>query len=399
MRQESIGHIRIEYVVIRPLPNCPCDLSVSYSKHWKGDWKGLDIGHRGSGNSQKKIQKCANIRENTIASLQQAAEHGADLVEFDVMLSKDLVPVLFHDFHVNIGLNQKAKQGGGLTTLRIPVKDLTLKQLHELKISHEHEEPTEDPLESDLVEPFPTLQLALENVSPFVGFNIEIKWTMQLTDGSFELDYPFELNMFLDIVLQTVLNYAGNRRIVFSSFNPDICFMIRLKQNKYPVLFLTQGATQKYPAYNDPRTQSTPAAINFALFSGILGLNMHTEDILRDPSLVEKARSHGLITFCWGDDNNSKATIKYLKELGLNGVIYDCIEEHMGEKQSIFLTDDGDDYLQIAAALSPSSPGILNEDSQENSNSPEEADVTNLSITNGRENRPPLDFRNLELFG
>jgi len=81
--------------------------------------------------------RCANIRENTIASLQKAAEHGADFVEFDVQLSKDFVPVVFHDFYVNIGLQQKAKKGGETTTLKIPVKDLTLKQLHELKVNRE----------------------------------------------------------------------------------------------------------------------------------------------------------------------------------------------------------------------------------------------------------------------
>jgi glycerophosphocholine phosphodiesterase GPCPD1 len=68
--------------------------------------------------------------------LQNAAEHGADFVEFDVQLSRDLIPVLYHDFHVNIGLQQKAKKGGDLTTLKIPVKDLTLKQLHELKVTN-----------------------------------------------------------------------------------------------------------------------------------------------------------------------------------------------------------------------------------------------------------------------
>ena len=38
-------------------------------------------------------------------------------------------------------------------------------------------------LENDLLEdnqPFPTLQLAMESLDPHVGFNIEIKWTMQL---------------------------------------------------------------------------------------------------------------------------------------------------------------------------------------------------------------------------
>ena len=38
--------------------------------------------------------------ENTIASLKQAGAHGADYVEFDVQLTKDLVPVVYHDFAV-----------------------------------------------------------------------------------------------------------------------------------------------------------------------------------------------------------------------------------------------------------------------------------------------------------
>jgi len=44
-------------------------------------------------------------------------------------------------------------------------------------------------------------------------------------DGSYELNNPFELNLFIDIVLDAVLKYAGKRRIVFSCFHPDICVM------------------------------------------------------------------------------------------------------------------------------------------------------------------------------
>jgi len=40
-----------------------------------------------------------------------------------------------------------------------------------------------------------------------------------------ELENPFELNMFMDILLQTVLQYGGSRRVVFSCFHPDICTM------------------------------------------------------------------------------------------------------------------------------------------------------------------------------
>ncbi|CAG7836348.1 unnamed protein product, partial [Allacma fusca] len=359
MRQEPIGQITIEYLVIRPIPDCPCNLRISYSHHWKHTWTGLDVGHRGSGNSAKTFQACANLRENTIASLQQAAERGADFVEFDVQLSKDLVPVLFHDFYVNIGLEQKAKRGGELTTLTIPMKDLTLAQLHELKVYHMSETPGDDDHElSTDHDPFPTLQHALEVLNPHVGFNVEIKWTMQLKDGSWELENPIELNMYLDMVLKVVLQHAGFRKIVFSCFHPDICTMIRYKQNKYPVLirykqnkypvlFLTQGVTVKYPEYNDPRTQNIPIAILYALSANILGLSIHTEDILRDPSQVQQVLSHGLIAFCWGEDNNNKSTIKYLKELGLNGIIYDRIEDHIGEKTNIFLVEDNEDLLSV----------------------------------------------------
>lgn len=40
------------------------------------------------------------------------------------------------------------------------------------------------------------------------------------------------------------------------------------------------------------------------------------------------AKSHGLVVFCWGDDNNNPETIKYLKELGLHAVIYDKLVFH-----------------------------------------------------------------------
>lgn len=39
--------------------------------------------------------------------MKNAAEHGADMVEFDVQLSKDLVPVVYHDFMIYVSLKSK----------------------------------------------------------------------------------------------------------------------------------------------------------------------------------------------------------------------------------------------------------------------------------------------------
>jgi len=239
-------------------------------------------------------------------------------------------------------MKKKNTGAGDLDMLQLPVKDLTLKQLHLLKIYHlqegrnKHERFFDEDLEDH--QPFPTLQQALEVLDATVGFNIEIKWTMKLKDGSYELCNPFDLNMYLDIVLEVVLNHGGTRPIVFSCFHPDICSMIRLKQNKYPVMFLTQGITSKYPPYHDQRCQNVPMAVHFAIGSGILGINVHTEELLRDSSQVALVKQAGLVLFCWGDDNNDASTIKYLKGLGLHAVIYDKIDTFgsKDKKESIF---------------------------------------------------------------
>lgn len=73
--------------------------------------------------------------------------------------------------------------------------------------------------------------------------------------------------------------------------------------------------------------------------------------------------SSGLIMFCWGDENADPSTIRYLKNLGLHGVIYDKIHEYSGKevKESIFLVEAREsqkELIQLAAAASeaPQSP-------------------------------------------
>lgn len=78
------------------------------------------------------------MRENTVASLKTASYHGADMVEFDVQLSKDFIPVIYHDFYVSISMKRK-KQIEAMDMLEIPVKDLTLEQLHLLKVLISHD--------------------------------------------------------------------------------------------------------------------------------------------------------------------------------------------------------------------------------------------------------------------
>lgn len=77
------------------------------------------IGHRGLGKnfaSRRSLQ----LGENTVQSFIAAANLGASYVEFDVQLTKDHVPVIYHDFLVSE------------TGIDAPVHTLTLEQFLQL---------------------------------------------------------------------------------------------------------------------------------------------------------------------------------------------------------------------------------------------------------------------------
>lgn len=339
--RQTIGKVRVDYLVIRPIQGMQCDMSSSFTKYWKKR-SALNVGHRGAGSTH--AAKHHRIRENTIASFKSAAKHGAAYVEFDVHLSKDAVPIVYHDLTCCISTKKKNDKTS-LELIEVPVKDLTFDQLQLLKLAHatamkenDNKDMLDDEDEIDEHQPFPSLSQIFQAIPEHVGFNIELKWICQMKDGSWDgnLSSYFNMNTFLDIVLSCVLQKGGKRRIVFSCFDPDVCTMVRQKQNKYPILFLTQGISDKYPELMDIRCQTTQIAISFAQSENILGISGHTEELLKNLSYIGDAQSKGLVVFSWGDDNNDHENRRKLREQGIDGLIYDSICEDQGEQPNIF---------------------------------------------------------------
>lgn len=274
------------------------NLKQSFCRYWNKRLRGLEVGHRGAGTSFKTTST-DTIRENTIASLKRAAEHGADMVEFDVQLSKDLVPVIYHDLMVYVSLKRK-KSLDENDMLELPTSELTLEQLKHLKVYHRVEGKTRQAkfFDEDLDEhqPFPTLADTLDAIDESVGFNIEIKWDIERFDGTLEIDRVNKnKNLYVDCILDVVLTNAGNRRIIFSCFDPDLCTMLRIKQNLYPVMFLSQGVTDRYDRLHDPRTDTIENAVFHSCTNELLGIVAHTEDLLRDATQVSPTSTRRIV--------------------------------------------------------------------------------------------------------
>ncbi|CAK7267530.1 Glycerophosphocholine phosphodiesterase [Sporothrix epigloea] len=112
---EVIGTINFNFLVLTPFahPNMGVNSEQTYWK--KVSSTPMVIGHRGLGKNSSS-NRSLQLGENTVPSFIAAANLGANYVEFDVQLTKDHVPVIYHDFLVSE------------TGLDAPVHTLTLDQ-------------------------------------------------------------------------------------------------------------------------------------------------------------------------------------------------------------------------------------------------------------------------------
>ncbi len=61
----------------------------------------------------------------------------------------------------------------------------------------------------------------------------------------------------------------------------------------------------------------------FVAMTEILGVNALAQDIQRDPSQVAVVKERGQVIFVWTDDQNDAGTVQYLKDIGIDGIVYD----------------------------------------------------------------------------
>ncbi|EGC34284.1 hypothetical protein DICPUDRAFT_35223 [Dictyostelium purpureum] len=405
----SVGELYFFPLIISPFTH-PKVSDVLSKTYWKST---LLIGHRGGGAENARSvgkYKRTHIKENTILSFVTAASLGAQYIEFDVQLSRDGVPVIYHDFEIL-----------GKDNIKIPINKINLQQFKKLQLkknktknghndedeeddssnNNHHEDgkydlTNDDPLHhnSDKRLKFPslknlrgrsksmqdifndfgaissqsassiitnlkssaininasfnknsnnsnnnnnnsnnngksepindsmtTLEETFKNVPIQTGFNIEIKYPNQEKEQEIQMN-NLNRNTYVDIILKVVFEHAGDRSVMFSSFDPDICLLCSLKQPKYPVFFLNNaGFTQ----HSDPRANSISEAIRFSKSAHLLGIVTNSKILCEAPPVIGQVKSAGLMLCSWGSENNDPALVDLQESLGCDAVIVDHV--------------------------------------------------------------------------
>ncbi|KAJ3073315.1 Glycerophosphocholine phosphodiesterase [Podochytrium sp. JEL0797] len=312
LRNEShpVATVHLETTLSTHFDHPLAHLSVPLPVLASGADSTLLIGHRGFGMNKVLFAEDSTlmqVTENTIRSFVEAFKAGAQFVEFDAQVTKDLKVVIYHDYLLPLEADGS----------RPEIRELTESEFLRLK-----------PKFGD--EPYATLEQALTKLPPLLGFNIELKYPLPdeiVRDNITALEY----NLFIDTIFQTTFDLAGSREIVFSSFNPEICRMAKEKQSRYPVLFLTHGGTK--PTL-DTRSDDFLDAARFAKHARCDGIvtNAHAlflPDLDPAQQVADGKEIMGVGKWVWtyGEVNCVPGNAGKLMAAGVEGVIVDLVEQ------------------------------------------------------------------------
>ncbi|KAI1176157.1 Glycerophosphoryl diester phosphodiesterase family-domain-containing protein [Nemania sp. FL0916] len=358
--QEIIGTVLLTFVIARPFSHLQTRMPISNSALDGRSHMAL-VGHRGFGqNTTDRSQ--LQLGENTIGSFMTAADHGATFVEVHAQVSRDLQTVIYHDFSLSE------------TGTDIPIHELTIDQYkYASSIQTPHGSPLiasdertiisksakvrrscsfngkEDigsllikdrlkhtvdfkskamkpNIRGDVVqEPLVTLPELFQKLPASLGFNIEIKYPrLHEANDAGVAPIALEINLFVDTILEQIHKLADQRPIILSSFTPEICILLTLKQKAYPVLFISNAG--KLPTNDfERRVSSVQAGVHFAKTWGLAGLCFASEPLMLCPELIGDVKRSGLLCASYGSQNSIPENVIIQRDAGLDMIMVDKV--------------------------------------------------------------------------
>ncbi len=375
----TIGKIYLTFLVVWPFQH-PGNTLANASHKQHGLLAKPYIGHRGLGSNKYHGGHRVLVSENTQLSFQLAAASGVQYIEFDALLTKDDGVVIHHDFEFEAG----AWSDG--TPLVVPVRLVTvdefvnrtkpsravrsslqrtgshsntLMDIHSLDAPAGHapfdmrqSSDTVKALVSDrppvfrppepgqyhvIFEQRTTLQTMFAQLPMNLGFNIEVKYpTRHAMSGLVHYpSRPHTVETILRVVLDC-LQTQPDRPVYFSSFDPEVVTLLRLKQVRIPVFFLNVGSlseeriAEMAPSadvdFDDNRCRNPYHAVMFAAQLHLTGMVFSIQTLIGHPDLVQYAHDLNLLVYTYGSRSDDAELQNYQwKDLRVDGIIADNV--------------------------------------------------------------------------
>ncbi|MEO6862584.1 MAG: glycerophosphodiester phosphodiesterase family protein [Microcoleus sp.] len=220
--------------------------------------------------------------ENTLAAFELAIARGASSIEFDIQLSADSVPVVFHDATLE-----------RITGVSAKVRETNLSQLQTLNAGKWFSDEFSD-------EKIPTLKEALEilkNIDKFLYF--DVKPHCEWSDA--------EVAEFVN-----TLHRAGiKQKCVITSFSDKFMEQVRRVDGDLAIGQIVANLE----AYKTQLSQAVANRDNL--------ISSQYRVLLENPALIQASRSQGVDIVAWTVDD--PADMQKLIDLGITRIVTNCL--------------------------------------------------------------------------
>ncbi len=229
----------------------------------------FNIAHRGAS---------FNAPENTMPAFQMALEMGADMIEFDVTLTRDQIPVVIHDQT----LDRTTSGKGG-------IQQYLSRELSELDAGIWFSKSFENTR-------IPTLEQILNWAFGKIALNIEIKKEAFIKDKE---------SGIVEFISELVLEYDMAEHVIISSFSAEALIRCRKVMPKIPTAYLIS-----------PYSWGSRRNLRLMKKLSASGLNLKHKQMR--PSLMKQAKSERLPIWVYTVDDEEE--MKKVIEKGATGI-------------------------------------------------------------------------------
>lgn len=303
-------------------------------------------GHRGMGSSGQHAPW--RPLENTPTSYLHAAFSNPEItaIELDVQPTADNKAVVFHDW-VFRPRDEFARPVYNPDSVRIPLHGLTLAQFDELyrQSYPTAEAPFFPKLDSGFNDKHPRLQAdecgvprdawdvkarTLGDMCAIlpkqIGILVELKYPPPNVQEALKLPYPSK-DDFVNCVLDDLMSSKAieTRNIAFLCFEPDVCEMLSLKQQSFPVYLSHSEILDKPCDEDDPRCVYLEEGSRFVSTRGLDGIMMFNKLIETKPDVIADLVHRQVPILTYGTRNSDAQFVQRQFDTGVGGVIVDDV--------------------------------------------------------------------------
>lgn len=269
-------------------------------------------GHRGSRGTRP---------ENTLPAFAAAIEAGADAIELDLLVTREGILVIHHDYTIN---NELCTHMDGSSVFETPlIRELSLAELKQYDFGTKTDPAFPQQVSIPKTQ-IPTLQELIDFINTYPHPNAKkIRLNLEIKTNPLNPELTLDSAEFAKKVVDLIKENNFSNRVYYSSFDPFALADIRKLDSKARIIFLFSPEVLFLVSEGSPES-----GLKFLLkiASDIKAEALGPDEVLlKNAEALQSLKSYGFRVIAWCINDLKRG--KELVDMGIDGIITDFPQE------------------------------------------------------------------------